>query len=732
MVTIRDIAREAGVSQGTVSNVLNGKGNVSSDKIRLVEETAAKLGYTVNRRAKILRKGVSNALAVLLPNMYDKRYTDFFSSFKHYAESCHYSASLFLSDDDAEMEKNQLTAIRSEGVAGLAAFTCQPDGSAELYTCAGFSPDELIFVERSAGSGFRYLGFDYAGAGAALAQEALAQGYREVVLVTESLSYSCERQFFRSFCAALEDTVCRVRTVVTDRLHCNNTFLQLLNEGTVINAIFMTSYSLAQAYSNIQKTFFRGRESEVYTLSPLFTMPTRDFNKYELNYRLLGKLVAEQLIACRQTSSELPKETILENDGLRRWGIPIRPDSGCRRITVLTLDSPTARIMESLSKLYTDATGIEVKVAVSSYDGIHEILKSLSEMSVFDVIRIDHSWLSWFGEKIFLPLDNLDAVLKNTLETFVPGLIPQYTNVGSVMYALPETPNAQLLFYRRDLFENPALQRLYKEQNKRELVLPETFEDFNRIARFFTKKFNPLSPVNYGTTLTLGNSGVVATEYLTRYFSHTSDLFSPSGDILIEGTDGLAAIRELVEARQYTPSRHNDWWRETARTFAQGDTAMTIIYSNYASEMLNASSHITNKIGFAVVPGGNPLVGGGTIGVCRNSRYPREALDFIQWVCSEEVTTAMTLMGSVSPCRKTYENYEVLDTYPWLALSRDCISLSHTHRIPPGLTAHFDERGFLSILGMAVNNAITGTMEPEEAIAFAAQAYRHAFLIDPN
>ena len=61
MATIKDIAREAGVSQGTVSNVLNGKGNVSSDKIRLVEETAAKLGYAVNRRAKILRKGVSNA-----------------------------------------------------------------------------------------------------------------------------------------------------------------------------------------------------------------------------------------------------------------------------------------------------------------------------------------------------------------------------------------------------------------------------------------------------------------------------------------------------------------------------------------------------------------------------------------------------------------------------------------------------------------------------------------------
>ena len=47
MATILDVAKLAGVSQGTVSNVLNGKGNVSSEKIRIVEAAAKQLGYTI-------------------------------------------------------------------------------------------------------------------------------------------------------------------------------------------------------------------------------------------------------------------------------------------------------------------------------------------------------------------------------------------------------------------------------------------------------------------------------------------------------------------------------------------------------------------------------------------------------------------------------------------------------------------------------------------------------------
>ena len=60
MATIKDIARVAGVSQGTVSNVLNGKDNVSSDKIQRVMKVVEEMGYAINeKRLEALQRTVS-------------------------------------------------------------------------------------------------------------------------------------------------------------------------------------------------------------------------------------------------------------------------------------------------------------------------------------------------------------------------------------------------------------------------------------------------------------------------------------------------------------------------------------------------------------------------------------------------------------------------------------------------------------------------------------------------
>jgi DNA-binding LacI/PurR family transcriptional regulator len=64
--TIRDVAREAGVSYATVSRVLNGREWVSPEAVRAVREAIARTGYTANAHARSLATGRSGSIAFLL------------------------------------------------------------------------------------------------------------------------------------------------------------------------------------------------------------------------------------------------------------------------------------------------------------------------------------------------------------------------------------------------------------------------------------------------------------------------------------------------------------------------------------------------------------------------------------------------------------------------------------------------------------------------------------------
>ncbi|MFF1968185.1 LacI family DNA-binding transcriptional regulator [Streptomyces sp. NPDC058232] len=74
--TIHDVAREAGVSRGTVSRVLNGGHNVSPAALDAVNSAIRKTGYTVNRHARSLITGRSDSVAFLLTEPQERFFED--------------------------------------------------------------------------------------------------------------------------------------------------------------------------------------------------------------------------------------------------------------------------------------------------------------------------------------------------------------------------------------------------------------------------------------------------------------------------------------------------------------------------------------------------------------------------------------------------------------------------------------------------------------------------------
>jgi len=66
--TIRDVAREAGVSVATVSRVLNNKPDASTDARKKVEDAIGKLGYARSTQWRQLTTGRTRAISLLFPN----------------------------------------------------------------------------------------------------------------------------------------------------------------------------------------------------------------------------------------------------------------------------------------------------------------------------------------------------------------------------------------------------------------------------------------------------------------------------------------------------------------------------------------------------------------------------------------------------------------------------------------------------------------------------------------
>ena len=401
-------------------------------------------------------------------------------------------------------------------------------------------------------------------------------------------------------------------------------------------------------------------------------------------------------------------------------------DSDTKTLNLLMLNGPEAIAVQNLSRIYTNSTGIKINISVFSYDEIYEIL-STTGGKAFDILRIDITFLSWFAQKLLVPLEELDPGIAQMLPQFLDGVSHRYSTVANTIYALPFSPSVQLLYYRKDLFESTVLRRLYQEKYKCDLQPPANFTEFNRIAEFFTKKKNPNSPVDYGTSLTLGSFGVAGSEFMARYLETHKNLYDEDGKVRLNSPEGNLAMQQLIELKEMAPTHSNTWWTDTAEDFASGRLAMAILYSNYASDLIREGSNISELIGCTLVPGQNPILGGASLGISKCSQHPQAALNFIKWLCSETVSSASTLLGGVSPCKAAYQNYELVDSYPWLDLAGKSFSIANGRRQPPEDSSPFNERQFLNIIGLAVKNAYYGVQSSADALDWAQKEFDQSF-----
>ncbi|MCC8024275.1 MAG: LacI family transcriptional regulator [Clostridium sp.] len=119
MATIKDVARVAGVSLGTVSNVLNGKNNVKPRNRKRVYEAMKEVGFHYNMTASALRTKTTKNIGLIIPSITNPYYPELARGVEDAARQA--SLTVFLCNDDRDVEKERgyIQALLSKGVDGI-------------------------------------------------------------------------------------------------------------------------------------------------------------------------------------------------------------------------------------------------------------------------------------------------------------------------------------------------------------------------------------------------------------------------------------------------------------------------------------------------------------------------------------------------------------------------------------------------------------------------------------
>jgi LacI family transcriptional regulator len=165
-VTLRDVAREAGVSMKTVSRVINGESKVSPATGARVAEAVERLGYKPNELARSLAGRRSRTIGLMIADISNPFFADCAKGVELVARERGYAVILCASAEDPETEKRYVELLVQRRVDGLL-LVPTADGDGEYLAeeqQAGMSivaldrpvegiPADAVLVENRAGAG---------------------------------------------------------------------------------------------------------------------------------------------------------------------------------------------------------------------------------------------------------------------------------------------------------------------------------------------------------------------------------------------------------------------------------------------------------------------------------------------------------------------------------------------------------------------------------------------------
>lgn len=178
---MRDVAQLAGVSQRTVSNVVNNFPHISAHTRRAVEDAIRQLGYRPNIAAQRLRQGQTHTLALAIPNLAWPYFGELAHLIQEEARRSGYSIMVVETAGTREHEVSVLRDFRTNLIDGLILSPIELDreGLNELALDAPL----VLLGERIQDAGIPHFSMDNVAAASEMIHHLYAQGARSFLVL---------------------------------------------------------------------------------------------------------------------------------------------------------------------------------------------------------------------------------------------------------------------------------------------------------------------------------------------------------------------------------------------------------------------------------------------------------------------------------------------------------------------------------------------------------------------
>ena len=360
--------------------------------------------------------------------------------------------------------------------------------------------------------------------------------------------------------------------------------------------------------------------------------------------------------------------------------------------------------LKTAAKEWGAARGVRIQVVELPYANLFEKeqLDLSSRTGAYDVMMLDDPWFPRMSEN-----GGLAALPRDPDADFIPACLdvcrkPYRTGK---YFALPYVGNAQLFFYRTDLFA------------KYHLTPPKTWDEVLAAAKTIGQ-----GEKMYGYVMRAAAGNAVVADFMPLLWAFGGDVLDAGGKPACDSPAAVDALRFMLELGKYSPPGYAGFNAdEVSAHLLQATAAMSINWPAWIAAMDDpAKSKVVGKIGFSPMPSGREPgvgeLGSWLIAVSAASRHTADAFDFLYWATDAAQMKEAALRGNPPTRRSVFQAPDLIAKFR--AFPAQLASLESARPRPRTPEWNEIENSF----GIYLSQANAGAMDPAAAMRAASDA----------